>query len=385
MVSTSTLLPALTVDGNMSSYEQENVSTTALVPTEKSWATIQDNFYTATSIILPILLCTGLFGNTLTIITMMSKEFQHMTSRFILIALAFSDATLLLTQPFNKLFVQKLFGSDPRALSAVGCKAFFHIFKTAKMTSSWLIVILCFERFVAVVFPLKVKTIVTKKTIIGLIVLDYIFIGTYNAVWTFSSLIVDGVCKPDVTTPETKLLYRDFLIAGSSFYSLIPMILMVILTPIIVYKLILQSKLRRRMAKAGAKNDSDTVRISAMLIGVVVAYITLIFPITLVHNLAFYRNVSAFDTNSLGFFVLREVAQTFEQLNYSTNFILYVMCSSTFRARVLVLLGINRCRKSNMTGPLNNGNGKPLKQESIESGSSSKTGTDTANVAGCQE
>lgn len=319
------------------------------LPSSQGFAQLQNNFYVASYIMTPLLLVFGLFGNGVTIFTMASKSFSKMTSRYILIALAMSDTTLLLTQPFNKLFLRKLIGYDVRALSDFGCKLFFHIFKTGKMTSSWLIVILCFERFIAVVFPFKTKTIITKKIIIALIVIDYLFIGTYNAVWTFSSIVVDGTCKPDVTYPETKEKYRDFLLAGSSFYSLIPMIIMTILTPTIVTKLLFQRRKRKELAgRSGAaaeKADSETIRISAMLIGVVVAYITLVLPITVVHNLAFWRNVSAFDVNTPEFFVLREVAQILEQLNYSINFVLYVMCSEKFRNRAFEILKLQKCFK----------------------------------------
>lgn len=309
---------------------------------------IQDAFYIVGYIISPTFLLIGLFGNAITIVTMMSKEFSDLTSRYILIALAISDTTLLLTQPFNKLFVRKLIGYDVRALSDLSCKIFFHIFKTGKMTSSWLIVILCFERFIAVVFPFKTKQIITKKSVLGMIFLDYLFIGTYNGIWTFSSIVVNGVCKPDVTYPHTKEKYRQYLLAGSSFYSLIPMVVMAILTPVIVAKLWKQRSKRKAMTGSSSasseKANTEAIRISAMLIGVVVAYITFILPITVVHNLAFWRNVSAFDTNTKGFFILREVAQNLEQMNYSTNFILYVLCSAKFRKKATHLLKLHKIR-----------------------------------------
>ncbi|XP_052792017.1 C-C chemokine receptor type 5-like [Mya arenaria] len=317
------------------------------VKPEVWWKYVQDNFYTAGYVITPMFLIFGLFGNILTILIMSSKVFSGMTSRYILIALAISDTTLLLTQPFNKLFVRKMIGYDVRAISDVGCKAFFHIFKTGKMTSSWLIVILCFERFIAVVFPFKAKAIITIKSIMALIILDYLFIGIFNAVWTFSSIVVDGVCKPDITYAHTKEKYRDYLIAGSSFYSLIPMIVMAIMTPVIVYRLLRQKKIRNRMSKGGGasaeKADADTLRISVMLIGVVVAYIAFVLPITVVHNLAFWKSVSVFDTNTLQFFLMREVAQILEQLNYAVNFVLYVLCSTKFRKRAMEILHIDGC------------------------------------------
>jgi hypothetical protein len=178
-----------------------------------------------------------------------------------------------------------------------------------------------------------------------MIALDYIFMITFNGVWTFSSIIVDGTCKPDVTYPETKEKYKDFLLAGSSFYSLIPMVIMALLTPVIVVKLLIQRNKRKQLAggASGDKADKETLRISFMLIGIVVAYVALVLPITIVHNLAFWRNVSAFDVNTKSFFILREMAQILEQLNYSINFFLYVLCSSKFRERVLQILGLNKC------------------------------------------
>lgn len=337
----------------LNSSDVMNVTTIRPLPVDPGFIQMQRNFYVAGYVITPLLLAIGLFGNGVTIVTMASQSFRNMTSRYILVALAISDTILILTQPFNKLFVRKMFGYDVRALSDFGCKAFFHIFKTGKMTSSWLIVILCFERFIAVVFPFKVKTIITKKSILALIALDYFFISTYNAVWTFSSIVVAGTCKPDVTYPETKEKYRNFLLAGSSFYSLIPMIIMAALTPVIVCTLLKQRHRRKAMtSNSGApagKADSESIRISAMLIGVVVAYITLILPITVVHNLAFWKNVSAFDTNTPQFFVLREVAQLLEQLNYSTNFILYAVCSAKFRNKAMEILRLNKCAKKGLT------------------------------------
>ena len=305
------------------------------------WSYIQDNFYVAGYVVTPTILLVGLFGNTMTILTVSSKSFSDLTSRLILIALAISDTTLIALQPFNKLFVRKLIGYDVRALSAGGCKFFFWLFRTAKMTSSWLIVILCFERFVAVVFPLKTRSIINKTTILVLIVSDYVIVGIFNGVWAFSSIIEDGICKPDVVYPDTKLKYRNYLLAGLSLYSFIPMLAMIIFTPIIVWKLLQKWKKRQftqQNGKRTSKKDAKELRASLVLVVVVAAFIVFVLPITIVFCLAYWQSVSAFETNTLGFFVFRELAQILEQLNYSINFFLYIMCSDMFRRRTLQIL-----------------------------------------------
>ena len=306
---------------------------------------IQNAMFMFQYITLPSFLVVGLFGNIMTIITMASKQFRHLTSRYILIALALSDTALLLAQPFNKLWVIKLFGSDVRAaFSDTGCKIFFHLFRTSKMTSSWLVVLLCFERFIAVVFPLKAKLIIKKKTIFPAIILDYLLIGSYNGAWTFSSGVVNGFCKPDLPSEE----HRIFVIIGCTVYSFIPSAILLVFTPQIIIRINRQIKVRRTLTSSkrhvtSSRKEDEMIRASVMVVGVMIAYIILVLPITIVHVHAAIVRVSAFDVNSLEFFVFREVAQVLEQINYSINFFFYVLCSSTFRRRVIELLGFSCC------------------------------------------
>ena len=333
--------------GNWSGLGTSNVtnSTDTLSERQKMLEQIKGVMFMLQYITLPLFLVAGLFGNILTILTMASKQFSHLTSRYLLIALAISDTTLLLTQPFNKLWVIKLFGTDLRAaFSDTGCKLFFHIFKTGKMTSSWLVVLLCFERFVAVVFPLKAKFIIKKWVIFLGIALDYIVIGTYNAVWSFSSGVVGGFCKPDLPHPA----FKFFIIGGCTLYSFLPAAILLVMSPQIMFRILLQVRKRRSLTSGSAKTklsrkEDEMIRASIMVVAVMIAYIILVLPITVVHLYAFLTSVSAFDENDLGFFIFREIAQMLEQVNYSINFFFYVLCSSTFRRRVFELLGCFCC------------------------------------------
>ena len=302
---------------------------------------------------MPIILVIGLFGNFLTIVTMASQKFKHLTSRYILIALAISDTTLLLTQPFNKLWMINLFGTDVRAaFSDIGCKIFFHIFKTGKMTSSWLVVLLCCERFIAVVFPLHAKRLLRRKVILCAIALDYLIIGSYNAAMAFSSGIQDGVCKPDLPSPE----FKYFIVGACILYSFLPSAILLVLTPQIMIRIMRHVRIHRMMTserKMSTINQNETttksrkedemMRASVMVVGVMIAFIVLVLPIAVVHLYASLTKVSAFDQNSLGFFIFREIAQILEQVNYAINFFIYVLYSSVFRRRVSELLCMPCC------------------------------------------
>ncbi|XP_022335190.2 putative G-protein coupled receptor 139 [Crassostrea virginica] len=295
-------------------------------------------------ILLPTMLVLGIGGNVLTIIVMTSPKFRQLTSRIYLIFLALSDITLLLTQPFNKMFIIKMIGFDVRALSDVGCKVFFWFFRTGKMTSSWFVVCLCIERFVAVWFPLKAKIISTQKSAVLQIASVYLVIGTFNGFWTKNSKILpDGNCYPDYFNKSNKMEaeeYKAMLTAGSSLYSLVPLCLLATVTPLIVFKLAHHRQQRQRMTTA-TKGDK-AVKTTAMLIGIVAAYFVLVLPITLLHNIAFYMGMKSFGDNPKGFLIFRDVSQILEQINYGINFYLYVLTSTQFRQQLKVYLTENK-------------------------------------------
>lgn len=312
--------------------------------------------------LLPLLLVLGLTGNTLTIIIMQTKRYTHLTSRIFLIALALSDSVLLLTQPFNKNFILTLFQTDLRAMSNVGCKVFFVIFKTAKMSSSWFLVFICWERFVAVWFPLKAKMICTKRVAFCLILAVYFIILTYTSVWSYASQITPkGICHPDVydkSDPNEVRRFGAFLLGGLSIYSLIPMCFLITMTPMIALKLTRHGQKRKSMIGKSARKatSQDTNRTTIMLVGVMVAYILLISPVTALHMSAFFLRVNAFGSNALGFLVFKEVSQILEQINYAINFFLYVLTSSMFRQGFQEILHCNpwqrlsRARSSKSSG-----------------------------------
>ena len=74
-----------------------------------------------------------------------------------------------------------------------------------------------------------------------------------------------------------------------------------------------------------------------MLLAVTIAFIILVNPVSMSHIISFIRDVNIFETKVRGMVFLREITQVMEQMNNSINFLLYVMCSSRFRAKVLAI------------------------------------------------
>ncbi|CAC5378892.1 unnamed protein product [Mytilus coruscus] len=299
--------------------------------------------------LLPTCLILGVGGNFITLVVLNNKAFLNWTSKYFLVALSLSDNLLLLTQPLNKPVVMNLFGRDYRALSNLGCKLYFWFFKNGKMTSSWFVVLLCAERFVAVKYPFKVKLLFCKRNCLIAIASVYIVQGVYNGVWSWAhNILEDGRCYPDgfdKNDPEATILFRNMLIAGCCLYSFVPIAIMVTLTPMIISSLKTRAKKRQKMTRSQGK-DIEIIRITTMLLSIVITYIVCVAPVTVLHMLSFFQGVKSFGNNPKPFLIFRNVSQMLEQLNYTINFFVYVVANRRFRGGVVELFGLKKSSRS---------------------------------------
>lgn len=214
------------------------------------------------------------------------------------------------------------------------------------MTSSWAVVGLCIERFIAVWFPLKAKLLITKRAVSVYIVTVLVVIIIYTSVWSYASKVVNGKCNPDVydyTDPTERTRFGIMLQGGTAIYSNVPTILLVTLTSLIVIKLSKHKKKRKRMTSIRRTSPQQDAKITAMLIGIVISYVILILPITFLHNRAFLKQQTVYSEKSSAFNLFKEIAQLMEKLNYCLNFFLYIMTSKQFRESIGQIL-IAKCR-----------------------------------------
>jgi hypothetical protein len=198
---------------------------------------------------VPLLLIVGLFGNIASIVVMTRKEFRNMTMSIIIVALALSDTLLIIMQPHNKPYVHQFITTDLRSYNIISCKTFYWFFRTAKMTSSWLIVLISMERLVAVWFPLKAKFINSKRNIITGVCMVYVGIGSFNAAWvSVTDILVGGVCLPNKTLPGMAHVAKIMVVAGTLIYSIIPSCFIMTMNVMIVAKLAIQTRMRADMS-----------------------------------------------------------------------------------------------------------------------------------------
>ena len=296
---------------------------------------------------VPVFTIFGLTGNILTLIIMRTKYFRASTTSVFLSALSLSDTTFILISPFTKAFMKDIFNRDPKALTEAGCKAYFCIFRSAKICSSWYVVLVCLERFMVICFPFRAKIIFHKRSAIIAVSFVTAAVLAFDAVWTITSGIVDGNCIPSIATESTKDLAAGFVVAGTAIFNIIPTCVLLFFTPLSIIQLFRQMSFRRETSTTSG--NEDMLKVTRMLLAVTIAYILLVTPISVAHSVAFFNGYSIFTSKDPDFVIFREFAQTFEQLNYSINFFLYVTCNTTFRRQ---FYNVIRCRRQEIRSAL---------------------------------
>ena len=197
---------------------------------------------------------------------MTRHEFKTMTMSILIIALSISDTVLIIMQPNNKQYVRKFLATDVRSYNAESCKAFYWFFRTAKMTSSWLIVLISMERLVAVWFPFKAKYINTRRNVLIAVCLVYLVIGGFNASWgSVADVLMNGSCIPNKSRPHLSHVAKAYVIIGTLIYSIIPSCSILVMNVMTVAKLALLMRAGAAMTSSANNRSKRQVKYSLFL------------------------------------------------------------------------------------------------------------------------
>ena len=282
---------------------------------------------------LPVLLITGVVGNTMSMVIMRKPVFRHMCFSVLITALSISDIVISIMIPFNKQVVMDLLKWDIRSQGWFGCRTFFWFWRTSKMTSSWLVALISVERFIGVWLPIHVKQICTKKNAYFSVGCVYGGIGIFVLIWSsYCDNMIQGRCLPNYPrSADYVALTKAFIIAGSSIYCYVPALLILIFNVLIIWKIHMGYNPASKSVKSKRKCGTKTW---TMLVSISVAYFVLAVPIGVVHGYAVFAGVPLFESKNPTIVLIREVAQILEQANHVVNFFAYVLCNQRFRKEV---------------------------------------------------
>ena len=286
----------------------------------------------------------------LTLVVTATRSYRHTAHGLYITAMAIADITFLLTQPLNRGFVHDLFGIDIRSYSLIGCKIYYFFLQWSRPVSSLMIALVCIERFIAIWLPLKAKVLSSRRIALLEVCCIFLLSGFVSA---FRSQLVglkNNVCHDVVLTPYNKDLKELGSTLGMTIRTLIPTLVLLLLTPPTVARLFYRRQLKRQMNNTNASNNhyDGTFRVSIMLLSVVIAFCVLVAPFCVIKHIYMFLGIKIATSSVPAYKALFQIGLICEQINCVINFILYVLISRMFRHQIFELLTC-RCRINNST------------------------------------
>ncbi|KAK2148536.1 hypothetical protein LSH36_492g06049 [Paralvinella palmiformis] len=316
-------------------------------------------------IIIPI----GLFFNTLSFVVFAtSRSLRKSTTGHYLLSLAVADSVFLIGE-----FLRWLNTPNMQHLGIyihfmdtndLMCRLIFFVRYVSKLASAWITVAITIERFLTVVYPLRVARISTPtsaKLTIGLVWLCSLLMGMFP-LWTVAVLPYDQY-PFSACLISNEHLYNIFnwisLRVGSL---LLPGFLMLVFTILIGFYLGRAKDIRlRKLSSAGgggATGSSGTGRrrkvcllerqLTIMLLAVAVSFIIFRLPYTVAFYMNHYKTVIFLGIDIWGryrVYFAYKMTDIFVSLNYASNFFLYCWCGSTFRKQLRTIFVSRRAQR----------------------------------------
>ena len=286
-----------------------------------------------------LLTCLGLIGNV-SILTITWKFRKPGKGHDVLImSLAIIDSIALSSTALMQPCVYEVLGMDVRAITSIGCKFFMSVWLSAKGSSSIVVVLISIERFLAVWFPLEIRSLLSSQTALRSLWLCMtpIIIITVTMSTLYCEIDKYGICTPNIEgsvyssvlqkMPDTTI----FKVMGIVMLS--PLLILLILTPMTVVKLFKQKAIRRHLTSQELNNG--TFQISVKLTAVAITH-SILYVIPLATAIAYGFNDTVPDSYVLSWITLPLL------LHHSLNFLLYNIFDTEFRSRVSNLFGLKR-------------------------------------------
>ena len=317
---TSANQSTLISQGNATWSTNNTEFTTAMPPTDYLTGIMYFSFVMSATLVIM-----GLIANITTILVMQQPPFQSTAHSIYLSSLALYDPICIICLCLTKGSILFLFGVDFASVNTLVCQIVQFVFTMARLGSVSVIVLICVERFVAVWVPLKARLLLTKRTaLVPVSCVSAIALVTSGLSVPFTGL-VNGYCVYNTNTTSLAVIVQFI---GLVLFSYLPLVILIILTPLTIGKL---CYIKVQRLAIGSKTEDATARNATMLISVVtknlfVSAFASVVVLTLSSS-EYYRTLSQgqFMTAAL------ECVMTVGQIAYSLNFLLYGLTSSDYK------------------------------------------------------
>ena len=201
--------------------------------------------------------------------------------------------------------------------------------------SSWLIVLISSERYIAVFYPLKAHIYCTRKKTFFAILAVLIMISIFSLpTLLFSNIMKENIIYVCISVVSSSLLETLYIVLTTMMYSIIPFCIILVLNIQIVKKLVLR---RRFRAQHQQQSSPAQTKMIMVMFSVCIVFIFTTLPNGVFHLLLFiskYKDSSFIHTDNLAVLMIKELWI----VNHSVNFLLYCLTGSVFRQTFLHLI-----------------------------------------------
>ena len=210
-------------------------------------------FLDYTSILQLIACCVGFFGNLLVVMVMTLRKANNNSTDILFTALAVAD---LLTS-VAMVPVPKAIQVPDNLIGTIYCKLItdFYLYDMSIIASTYILLGICIERMVAVLYPLRLKVIFTKKRVYCYIGIAWV-VGCAANGYQFISRSDGQECIDNITQVGSMILSVSMV----SLRLLIPVLIMVISQTVLIISLHRQAKNIKRITASKQSSFHGVVR-----------------------------------------------------------------------------------------------------------------------------
>ena len=227
-----------------------------------------------------VLLLTALLGNIIVISVVLKSKREQRNVNFLILNMAASDLFVPVFVCPRKI-VAILVDAESKWLltglaGQISCKAIFFVQDVATAVSIQTLVLIALERFIAVVFPLRISML-TSRMRVALIVLTWIVGSAVHAPYFYIFKLVEtgmeARCRlswaPVFAEPRSSKIYATFLCV---FLILIPFSLLSVIYSIIVWTLVRERNALKHAVRGGVIRDRMNRNVLKMAVTIVAVF-----------------------------------------------------------------------------------------------------------------
>lgn len=278
----------------------------------------------------PIIISIGIIGNIFALLLLHRKWIRDSSVAFFLSILACTDMLFLISFFTFRWLTNSIIPLDLADLNSVACKFAFYTNSLFLALSSWIIVAVSMDRFVAVFFPFKAHYCSKFRAKIVSVCIIFTISSLYLYMfWAWHSHKGECTMKIDYHVVTTQILIYIHL----GLYPVLPGVIVFVLNTLIIIKTYQQSKNRQVITNSRTSSTSVSKKMTFMVVMTTVTYLVLTLPMAIMYAMTFSSSSSedSWGVQNETEYTLRNISDFCHLVNSSVNFLLYSLSGSKFR------------------------------------------------------